>query len=127
MGVLHKNMPATAIAQPTILYTEAIHSELLLRGLPWKSTVPEVVLLLLSKGFLVREQDDRMCKDRGGKANGRCVINTQSRNEAIAAQAVLHGQIWGKRYIEAFVKCREARTTCSAPGDSQFEPFGQMA
>ena len=127
MGALQKNMPAPAIAQPTILYAEAIQSELLLRGLPWKATVPEVVLLLLSKGFLAREQDVRMCKDRGGKANGRCVINSRSRDEAIAAQAVLHGQIWGKRYIEAFVKCREARTTCSAPGDSQFESFGQMA
>ena len=127
MGAPHKNMPAPAIAQPTILYTEAVHSELLLSGLPWKSTVPEVVLLLLSKGFLAREQDVRVCKDRGGNAYGRCVINSRSRDEAISAQAVLHGQIWGKRYNEAFVKCREARTTCSAPGDSQFDSFGQMA
>ena len=96
MGAIQKNMPATAIAQPTILYTKAIQSELLLRGLPWKATVPEVVLLLLSKGVLAREQDVRMCKDRGGKANGRCVINSRRRDEAIAAQAVLHGQIWGK-------------------------------
>ena len=53
--------------QPIILYTEATRSELLLRGLPWKATVPEVVLLLLIKGFLAGEQDVRMCKDRGGK------------------------------------------------------------
>ena len=54
-------------APPTILYTETVQSELLLRGLPWKATIPEVVLLLLSKGFLVREADVRMCRDGGWK------------------------------------------------------------
>ena len=45
------------LKQPTILYTKANQSELLLWGLPWQTTAPEVVLFLLSKGFLAREQD----------------------------------------------------------------------
>ena len=85
------------LTQPVTLCTSTEQAELLLRGLPWKATIPEVVLLLLSKGFLVREVDVRMCKDGGGKANGRCVIRSRSRDEAIAAQAVLHGWVWGNR------------------------------
>ena len=112
---------------PTIIYSESVQSELLLRGLPWKATVPEVILLLLSKGFLVREVDVRMCRDGGGKANGRCVIRSTSRDEAIAVQGLLHGHTWGRRYIEAFVRCCDARTTCSAFSDLQFKPFDQMA
>ena len=81
------------LAAPIILYTEVKQSELLLRGLPWKETVPEDVLLLLGKGFLARGQDVRLCKDRRGRANSRCVIHCRTKDEAIAGQIVLHRQI----------------------------------
>jgi len=124
-GEMSYRMPT--FAPPTIIYSESDQSELLLRGLPWKATVPEVVLLLLTKRFLVREDDVRMCRDGGGKAHGRCVIRSWSRDEAISAQGLLQGQNCGKRYIEAFVRCCDARTTCSTFSDLQFKPFGQMA
>ena len=111
---------------PPILYTELQQSELLLRGLPWRATVPEVVLFLLGAGFQANEGDVQLCKDRRGKPNGRAVVRVKTTDDAIRAQGATHGRIWGRRYIEAYMRSSSARTWCSAPScDTQFGPFGQ--
>ena len=111
---------------PPILYTQAQQSELLLRGLPWTATVPEVRLFLLSQGFQANEGDIQLRKDRRGRPNGRATVRVKTTDDAIAAQSAVHGRIWGRRYIEAFMRSSSARTWCSAPAwDRQFGPFGQ--
>jgi hypothetical protein len=109
------------LAQPPVVYTESVHAELLLRGLPWKATVPEVCLFLLSHGFQCNEGDVALCRDRRRKFNGRCVVRCRTRDEAFAAQRHVHGQNWETRYIEAFVRSRGAHSWSSVPcEDTQF-------
>jgi hypothetical protein len=111
---------------PPILYTEVQQSELLLRGLPWKATVTQIVLFLLSAGFQANEGGVQLCKDRRGRPNGRCVVRVKTTDDAIRAQTATHGKIWGTRYIEAYMRSQGVRTWCSAPpGDTQFGAFGQ--
>ena len=125
---------AGALLPQPVLYTEVQQSELLLRGLPWKATPPEVALFLLSCGFQVNEGDIQLCFYQG-RSNGRAIVRAKTTEDAIRAQSAVHGRTWGKRYIEAFMRSSCARTWCSAQSgvaaghspfcDSQFPPFGQ--
>jgi hypothetical protein len=113
-------------AQPLLVYTETQQHELLLRGLPWRATAPEVVLFLLSHGFQAHENDVQLCGDRRRRFNGRCVVRCRTANDAITAACNVHGKHWGNRYIEAFTRSQGVRTWCSAPsGDTQFGPVGK--
>ena len=110
------------LPQP-VLYTEVQQSELLLRGLPWKATPPEVALFLLGCGFQVNEGDIQLCFYQG-RSNGRAIVRAKTTEDAIRAQSAVHGRTWGKRYIEAFMRSSCARTWCSAHiCDQQFPPF----
>ena len=113
------------LPQP-VLYQEVQQSELLLRGLPWKATPPEVALFLLGCGFQVNEGDIQLCLYQG-RPNGRAVIRAKTTEDAIRAQSAVHGRAWGQRYIEAHMRSSCARTWCSAQFcDTQFPPyFGQ--
>ena len=112
------------LPQP-VLYAEVQQSELLLRGLPWKATPPEVALLLLGCGFQVNEGDIQLCLYQG-RSNGRAIVRAKTTEDALRAQSAVHGRTWGKRYIEAFMRSSCARTWCSAQFcDQQFPPFGQ--
>ena len=116
---------AGALLPAPVLYTEVQQTELLLRGLPWKATPPEVALFLLSCGFQVSEGDIQLCFCEG-RSNGRAIVRAKTTEDAIRAQSAVHGQTWGKRYIEAFMRSSCARTWCSAQFcDTQFPPFGQ--
>jgi hypothetical protein len=109
-----------------IAYTETHQTELLLRGLPWKATIPELVLFLLAQGFQASEADVRMCTDKRNRFNGRATAQCKSFDDAIIAQSAVHGAMWGKRYIEAFMRSRSSRTWSSEFScDSQFGSFGQ--
>ena len=111
---------------PPVLYTEVRQTELLLRGLPWKATPTEVALFLLSCGFQVNEGDIQLCFCSQKRSNGRAIVRAKTTQDAIRAQSAVHGQAWGKRYIEAFMRSSCARTWCSAQFcDTQFPPFGQ--
>ena len=61
----------------SVLYTEILQSELLLRGLPWKATPPEVALFLLGVGFQVNEGDIQLCQSRG-LPKGRAVVRAKN-------------------------------------------------
>ena len=116
---------AGALLPQPVLYTEVHQTELLLRGLPWKATPPEVALFLLGCGFQVNEGDIQLCFYQG-RSNGRAIVRAKTTEDAIRAQSAVHGRTWGKRYIEAFLRSRYARTWCSAHFcDTQFPPFGQ--
>ena len=117
---------AGALLPPApVLYTEVRQTELLLRGLPWKATPPEVALFLLSCGFQVSEGDIQLCFCQG-RSNGRAIVRAKTTEDAIRAQSAVHGRTWGKQYIEAFMRSSCARTWCSAQiRDTQFPPFGQ--
>ena len=108
-----------------VLYTEVQQTELLLRGLPWKATPPEVARFLLSCGFQASEGDIQLCSCQG-QSNGRAIVKARTLQDAFQAQSAVHGQAWGKRYIECFMRSSCARTWCSAQFcDTQFPPFGQ--
>ena len=114
------------LPQP-VIYTEVQQSELLLRGLPWKATPPEVALFLLSCGVQVSEGDIQLCFCQG-RSNGRAIVRAKTTEDAIRAQSAVHGRALGKRYIEAYMRSSCARTWCSAQiRDTQFPPFGQTA
>jgi hypothetical protein len=112
------------LTPPPIVYTETLHAELLLRGLPWSATVPEVVLFLLSHGFQCNEGDVALCKDRRKKFNGRAVIQCRNRDDAFAAQRGIHGQVWESRYIEAFVRSWGTHSWSQVPPRDHTQ-FGQ--
>ena len=112
---------------PPIVYTETLHAELLLRGLPWSATVPEVLLFLLSHGFQANEGDVALCRDRRRKFNGRCIVRCRTKDEAFAAQGRTHGQVWNTRYIEAFVRSWGTHSWSSVPsGETQFGQTHQI-
>ena len=114
------------LPQP-VLYTEVQQSELLLRGIPWKATPPEVALFLLGAGFHVNEGDIQLCVFRG-TPNGRAVVRAKTAEDAIRAQSAVHGRAWGTQYVEVHMRSSCARTWCSAQiCDMQFPPFGQTA
>ena len=105
--------------------TESHQSELLLRGIPWGATVSEVALFLLGRGFQAAESDVTLCTDKRKRFNGRAIVQCKSTNDAIGAQSAVHGSIWGKRYIEAFMRSRSVSTFNSEPSDLQFGALGQ--
>ena len=122
--MLRSSAAAPLLPQP-VLYTEVQQSELLLRGLPWKATQSEVALFLLDCGFQVNGGDIQLCLYQG-RSNGRAIVRAKTTDDAIRAQSAVHGRAWGRRYIEAYMRSRCARTWCSAHFcDPQFPPFGQ--
>jgi hypothetical protein len=109
------------LAQPPIVYTETLHAELLLRGLPWSATVPEVCLFLLCHDFQCNEGDVALCRDRRRRFNGRCSVRCRTKDEAFAAQPRIHGHVWNTRYIEVFVRSWGTHSWSSVPcEDTQF-------
>ena len=113
------------LPQP-VLYTEIQLSELLLRGLPWKATPPEVAPFLLGAGFQVNEGDIQLCPCQG-RSNDRAIVRAKTTEDAIRAQSAVHGRTWGNRYIEAFMRSSCARTWRLAQiRDTRFPPFGKQ-
>jgi hypothetical protein len=80
----------------------AVRSELLLRGLPWKSTKAHVSLWLLSHGFDAREVEIAMVDCRR-RPSGRAIVLCNSSQTAMKAALALHLQRFEGRYIEAYV------------------------
>ena len=92
---------AGALLPAPVLYTEVRQTELLLRGLPWKATPPEVALFLLSCGFQVSEGDIQLCFCQG-RSNGRAIVRAKTTEDAIRAQSAVHGQAWGQTVHRGF-------------------------
>ena len=109
-----------------VLYTEQHQSELLLRGLPFSATIPEITLFLLSLGHLAQESDVKLCADKRNKFNGRAIVQCKSTDDALRSQCAVHGAMYEHRYIEAFMRSRTLRSWDSnSTNDSQFGPFGK--
>ncbi len=83
--------------QQPVLYTEVQQSELLLRGLLWKATPPEVVRCLQGAVLQVNEGDIQLCRDTHGRPNGRAVVRAKTTEDAIRAQTAVHGWTWKTR------------------------------
>jgi hypothetical protein len=77
-------------------------SQLLIRGLPWKSTKAHVSLFLLSHGLDAREDSiDMLCTRR--LPNGRAIVYCDSNRTAMKAALAIHLSKFSGRYIEVYV------------------------
>ena len=120
-ALLHKRL-----ALPPIVYTQELHTELRLRGLPFDCTASQVAQLLFCHGYAAQDSDIHFCGRK--RRNGRAIVRWGGTiGEAFHAARVLHGAMLGERFIEAFCHCREVRTWCSTPvGEKKRGVCGQV-
>ena len=79
-----------------------LSSQLLLRGLPWKTTRAHVSLFLLSHGLDAREDSIEMLNTKR-LPNGRAIVYCDSNRTAMKAASAIHLTKFSSRYIEAYV------------------------
>ena len=79
-----------------------LSSQLLIRGLPWKSTKAHVSLFLLSHGLDAREDSIEMMRTKR-LPNGRAIAYCDSNRTATKAASAIHLSKFSSRYIEAYV------------------------
>ena len=112
------------LALPPIVYSQELHTELRLRGLPFDCTASQVAQLLFCFGYAAQDSDIHFCESRK-RRNGRAIVRWGGTiGEAFEAARVLHGAMLGERYIEAFCHCREVRCYSSTPPE-KMDLFGQ--
>ena len=92
-----------------------------LRGLPFAAEAPDVVQFLAAAGVEVAEDQVEMVRMRDGRTTGFAAVafGEDGYEAAAAAQAKLHMQSVGGRYVEVFLKM--VTSSRSAKENTSFE------